>query len=95
MHSDYSGHPAQPAQLDEIMEALPHRADDAAVAHRDDDHVGDLPSQLLGNLVCDRLLSLGHVRVEAGRPVVPAEALSGSEAQLDGIVIAAFHQKNR
>src|SRR3970282_1005560 len=58
--------------------------------HRDEDRIRHVPVELPGDLEGDRLLSLGHVRVEPGGPVVPVELLGGAEAATTASAAAAL-----
>ena len=75
LHPVETGHVVDPAQRQQIAQALVHPADDAAVADAHEHGVGGLPPQLLADLEGHRLLPLAHVGVDAG---------ARRAAQLDG-----------
>ena len=65
---------ADPAELLHLVEGLPHADQARAAAGRIDDRVGQLPAEVLGELVAHRLLALDAVRLLERRDVVPALA---------------------
>ena len=78
-----------------VREPLPDAAQDAAVTDRDDDGVGRLPAELLGDLKRHGLLPLNRVGVVAGVAVVPPEAVAGLDAEGEGLGIAAANGRAR
>src|SRR6185503_11089471 len=61
-----------PSDLAELLESLPHADEADATAGRIDDDVGQLPFELLGELVAHRLLPLDAVGLLQRRRVVPS-----------------------
>src|SRR5947199_138894 len=70
-------------------------ANDAAIAHADDHHVGRFPAQLLGNLKGSRFLAFRGEWIHAGAAVVPAIFLGGLHAQIKRLIIRALDEKDR
>src|SRR5262249_30652573 len=63
---------ADPAELLELVEDLPHADDADAAAGGIDDRVGNLPAELLDDLDAHRLLALDAIGLAAGAGVQPA-----------------------
>ena len=74
----------------QILEALPHTGDGAAVTHGDGQIVGHLPIQLLGNLQRHGLLALGEVGIDGGVAVIPAVLGNGLGGHLESLLIVAL-----
>ncbi len=79
----------------QVLEALPHSGDGAAVAHGDGDIVRDHPAQLLHDLQGHGLLALGEVGVYRGVAVVPAPAANGGAAEGKGVLIGPLDGDDR
>ena len=77
--------------VDELLEAARDLREQRARGDRRDDAVGELPAELLGRLVRERLGALGVVRAHVDVDERPALALArdlGAEP-VDGVVVAA------
>ena len=75
----------------QILEALPHTGDGAAVAHGNGQIVGHFPVQLLGDLQGHGLLALGEVGVDGSVAVVPAVFLDGLGGHFEGFLVVALY----
>ena len=74
----------------QVLQALPHARDRAAVADGDGQIIGHFPVQLLGDLERDGLLALGEVRVDGRVAVVPAPLFDGLGRHLEGLLVVAL-----
>ena len=61
----------EPPHLGQLGESLPHADEPCATARRVEDHVGEGPAELLGELEAHGLLALDPVRLLEGRHVEP------------------------
>ena len=66
---------ADPADRLQFGKGLPHADDAGAAAGRIEDHVGDFPAELLGQLDPHRLFALDAIGLAQRRTVEPAERL--------------------
>ena len=74
----------------QVLEALPHARDGAAVAHGDGEIIRHLPVELLGDLERDGLLALGEVRIDGRIAVIPAPLVDGLFGKLERLFIVAL-----
>ena len=89
---DESGQLVDKADGVQVLEALPHPRDGAAVSHGNGQIVGHLPVQLLGDLQGHGLFTLGKIGVDGGVAVVPAVLLNSLGGHLEGLLIVALHR---
>jgi len=65
----------QPPQLAQFLKRLPHADQARAAASRIQNHVGELPVELLGQFQAHRLLALDAIRLLECREIEPVHAL--------------------
>ena len=87
---DQTGQLVDEADGVQILKALPHAGDGAAVTHGDGEIIGHLPVQLLGDLQCHRLFTLAQIGVNGGVAVIPAVLINGGGGHLEGVLIVAL-----
>ena len=95
LHAQHPGSALRQPQDLHLPESLPDSGDGAAVSHRNGHPIGGLPTELLADFEAHGLLAFHQVRIDAGIAVVPAPPLAGLLAQLESLLVAAAHAKNR
>ena len=87
---DQAGQLVDKADGVQILKALPHAGNGAAVTHGDGQIVGHLPVQLLGDLQRHRLFALAEVGVDGGVAVIPAVLVDGGGGHLERVLIVTL-----
>ena len=78
-----------PAELDQLLEALRELREHRARRDRGDDDVGQPPAELLGDLEAERLAALGVERAEVDVDEPPPQLVGDLEAQPVDVVVGA------